>query len=119
MGSDDDNQSPCPHVATDMTMSYNCELFVNVVMGESKNSVAYRTIKDLIDNVKRRKLEKYLYKNPEEREKEIPKNLNLDEVSKAMKSTRSSETSSSSSDCTKVVKKPLAFLLSWVFYSPK
>ena len=75
MGSDDDNQSPCPHVAKDMTMSYNCELFVNVVMGESKNSVAYRTIKDLIDNVKRRKLEKYLYKNPEERENKYLKIL--------------------------------------------
>ena len=93
--------------------SHDCELFIKVFVGMRKNSVAYRSGKHLVDNVKIRKFKKYIHKQPKEREKLIPKSIDLDEVLNTMESSRSSPKSFFSSDSNKVVEKNthlLAFL---------
>ena len=42
--------------------SHDCELFIKVFVGMRKNSVAYRSGKHLVDNVKIRKFKKYIHK---------------------------------------------------------
>ena len=56
---EDDNQCPRPVDNKNVALSYNGELFIKVPVRASKNSVSYRTIKNLVDNFKTQKLEKY------------------------------------------------------------
>ena len=69
-----DNQCPRPVNNKNIALSYNGELFIKVLMGASKNSVAYQTVKNLVDNYKTQELEKYRLEHPEEQEA-IPKLL--------------------------------------------
>ena len=72
-------------------------------MGASKNSVAYQTVKNLVDNYKTQELEKYRLEHPEE-QKAIPKSIVLDCKSSVSASTKLSD-KSSSSDEVKVANK--------------
>lgn len=89
-----------------ITTSYEVDLFIKVIMRASKNNIAYRTVKHLVDDFKTKKLDKYNQEHPEERET-IPTNIDLDCNSKCSKSTNNTMVSSiksiSSSD-TKVVE---------------
>ena len=75
-------------------------------MGASKNSVAYRTVKNLVDAFKSKELEKYRLEYPEEQEA-IPKIIDLDYKTSVSVSTASTKLAdkSSSSDDVKVVNK--------------
>ena len=74
-------------------------------MGASKNSVAYRTVKNLVDNYKTQELEKHQLEHFEEKET-IPKSIVLNCESSASTSTKSSDKSYSfSSDDVKSINK--------------
>ena len=60
--SDGDNYCPRSHVTKNIARSHDCELFIKVFVGMRKNSVAYRSGKHLVDNVKIRKFKKYIHK---------------------------------------------------------
>ena len=62
-----DNQCPRPVNNKNIALSYNGELLIKVRMGASKTSVAYRTVKKLVDNFKTQELEKYRIEHPEEK----------------------------------------------------
>ena len=106
-----DNQCPRPVNNKNIALSYNGELFIKVLMGASKNSVAYQTVENLVDNYKTQELEKYRLEHPEEQEA-IPKSIDLDYKSSASTSTKLSD-KSSSSDEVKVVNKNGNLLLSF------
>ena len=99
-----DNQCPRPSNNKNVSLSYNGELFIKVLMGASKNSVAYRTVKNLVDEFKTKELEKYRLQHPEET---IPKSIDLDYKTSASVSTASTKLSynSSTSEDAKVVNK--------------
>jgi len=101
-----DNQSLRPVNNRNIALYYNGELFIKVFMGTSKNSVAYRTVNNLVDFFKTKELEKYRLEHPEEQEA-IPKRIDLDYKSLASASIVSTKLSdkSSSSDDVKVVNK--------------
>ena len=106
---DSENQCPRPVIAQSIVTSYEMELFVKVLMGASKNSVEYRTVKKLVDNFRTTKQEKFKQDHPEVIEI-IPKSIDLDCNSKCSKSVVSSVKSissgtSTSSVETKVVEK--------------
>ena len=60
-----------------ITTSYEVDLFIKVIMRASKNNIAYRTVKHLVDDFKTKKLDKYNKEQPEERET-IPTSIDLD-----------------------------------------
>ena len=99
-----DNQCPRPNNNKNVSLSYNGELFIKVLMGASKNSVAYRTVKNLVDDFKIKELEKYRLQHPEEA---IPKGIDLDYKTSASVSTASTKLSykSSTSEDVKIVNK--------------
>ena len=82
-------------------------------MEASKNSAAYRTVKNLVDNFKTQELEKYRLEHPEEKGA-IPKGIVLDcnSRSSASASTKVSDKSSSSDEIKVVNKNVTSFFLS-------
>ena len=100
---EDDNQCSRLVDNKNIVLSYNGELFIKVLTGTSKNSVAYQTVKNLVNNFKTQELVKYRLGHPEEKEA-IPKSIVLDcnPRSSASASTKSSD-KTSSSDEVKVV----------------
>ena len=100
---DGENQCPRPVIPQSISMTYEIDLFVKVLMGASKNIVAYRTVRNLVDSFKTAKVEKYNQDHPEGIET-IPKSIDLDCNSKCFKSTNVSSVKSSSSIDTKVVE---------------
>ena len=73
-------------------------------MEASKNSIAYRTVRNLVDNFKAAKVKRYNQDHSEEIET-VPKSIDLDYNSKCSKFTNVSSVKSSSSIDTKVMEK--------------
>ena len=83
------NQCQRPPCHINISLSYNGELYIKVLMGASKASIAYRTVKILVDNYKTQKVEKHRFEHPEE-QKEIPKSIVLDCKSAVSATTKAS-----------------------------
>ena len=60
---------------------------VKLPMGTSKNSIAYRFIKGLVDQTKRRNICLFLRDHQEDRVRSISVIIDLNKASKAMKGT--------------------------------
>ena len=91
-------------IPQNIATSYEVDIFIKVLIGTSKNSVTCRTIKNLVDNFKAAKVEKYNQDHPKESET-ISKSIDPDCNSKCSKSTNAYLVKSSSSIDIKVVEK--------------
>ena len=100
---EEENQYPRPPSHSKISLSYNGELYIKVLMGASKDSIAYRTVKILVDNYKTQKVEKHRFEHPEE-QKEIPKSIVLD-CKSAVSATTKASVKSSNTDEVKFVNK--------------
>ena len=87
-----------------ISTTYEIDLFIKVLMEASKNSIAYRTVRNLVDNFKAAKVKRYNQDHSEEIET-VPKSIDLDYNSKCSKFTNVSSVKSSSSIDTKVMEK--------------
>ena len=87
---DGDKQWQRENVAKDIATSYDYDIFIKVFMGASNNSVSYRTVKNLVDNFKIKKLNNHIQEHPKERET-IPKSIDPNCNSKSIETIRSPE----------------------------